>query len=433
MSELDHNRAGETAQLNESCCIFVKVNFFDVNALLDSRARKSCLRESIVRRFRLPFTRVEDESLYSATGEEIPVIGIAHLNVDVKGFKMPGTFNVVKNLTHEMILGCDFLKSNQVKLDFEANLVMFGDNLVASPTYKISAAHVRVMTSMVIPPFTEAITIAKIDDHYKFQQTSIIEPVYNLCQKNLALARCVVSPINDKVIVRMLNSTASTVYLKRKTKIGIIEPIEVKSRTDINTVDNEPCGERGRANTKKPMSFLSPDEILNDLGIKINKDNLTAAEYKKMKTFIAKNSDVFAKNSTDLPGTTVLSYKIDTGDAAPFRLRPYRATPADRIEIEKQTKEMLDAGIIKESNSPWSFPVCLMTKKDGTKRFCIDYRNLNKLCKREFFPLITMEDVVQTMSEHHPTIFSTLDLRQGYLQSPPGPRNSGKECIFDPG
>ena len=103
--------------MSENCTILVKIYFYDAIALLDSGARKSVIRESLVRRFRLPHTNVQGEVLYSATGEEIPVTGVANLDIGVNGFKMPGTFNIVKNLTHELILGCDFMTSNKVKLD----------------------------------------------------------------------------------------------------------------------------------------------------------------------------------------------------------------------------------------------------------------------------------------------------------------------------
>ena len=237
LSELAKCRVREATQMSENCTILVKIYFYDVVALLDSGARKSVIRESLVRRFRLPHTNVQGEVLYSATGEEIPVKGVANLDIGVNGFKMPGTFNIVKNLTHELILGCDFMTSNKVKHDFYSNSVTFEDDLVATLDYKIPEAHVRTIASVVIPPFTEAIVRARVDEYYR-PQTSIIEPVHNLFAKRLALARCVVSPTNDKVIVRMLNPTASTVFLKKRTKIGTIEPIDIETKTDINAINN---------------------------------------------------------------------------------------------------------------------------------------------------------------------------------------------------
>ena len=268
---------------------------------------------------------------------------------------------------------------------------------------------------------------ARVDEHYR-PQTSIIEPVHNLFAKRLALARCVVSPTDDKVIVRMLNPTASTVFLKKRTKIGTIEPIDIETKTDINAINKTKNINDTEVFTNK-QSFLSPEEIVNDLGIKINKQALSQADYQKLIVCLSKNRDVFAKSLTELTGTTVVTHKIDTGTSPSFRLRPYRATPADREEIEKQTSEMLEAGVIKESNSPWSSPVCLVPKKDGTRRFCIDYRKLNSITKPMYYPLLRMDDVFDTLSQAKASVFSSLDLRSGYWQVGLDPETAEKSAF----
>jgi len=73
--------------------------------------------------------------------------------------------------------------------------------------------------------------------------------------------------------------------------------------------------------------------------------------------------------------------------------------PAARAEITKQVNEMLQAGIIEVSDSPWSSPVLLVSKKDGSKRICVDYRSLNEIL-----------EVLDTVSEQRPTLWSTIDL-----------------------
>ena len=66
----------------------------------------------------------------------------------------------------------------------------------------------------------------KIGDHYKWQ-TSIIEPVANLSNKRLAMARCIVSPKSNVVVCKLLNPTLESVYLRRCAKIGTTEPIDL--------------------------------------------------------------------------------------------------------------------------------------------------------------------------------------------------------------
>ena len=125
----------------------------------------------------------------------------------------------------------------------------------------------------------------------------------------------------------------------------------------------------------------------------------------------------------------MVTHKLDTGTSPPFRLRPYRATTADREEIKKQTSEMLDAGIIKESNSPWSSPVCLVPKKDDTKRFCIDYRKLNSITRPMHNPLLRMDDVFDTLSQAQASVFPSLDLCSGYWQVGLDPETAEKSAF----
>jgi hypothetical protein len=60
-----------------------------------------------------------------------------------------------------------------------------------------------------------------------------------------------------------------------------------------------------------------------------------------------------------------MMHKIDTEDTPPIRRQSYRHEPADRTEISRQTKQMADAGITEEKDTPWGSPIILVTKKDG--------------------------------------------------------------------
>ena len=77
---------------------------------------------------------------------------------------------------------------------------------------------------------------------------------------------------------------------------------------------------------------------------------------------------------------------------------------------------MLKHGIIKKSESAYGTNVVLVKKKNGTYRFAVDYRELNKQVKPIVFPTITLDDVVDCLSEATPKVFSSLDLRQGFWQ-----------------
>jgi hypothetical protein len=75
---------------------------------------------------------------------------------------------------------------------------------------------------------------------------------------------------------------------------------------------------------------------------------------------------------------------------------------------------MLNAGVIEEGDGAWGFPVVLVKKRDGEVRFCIDYRALNKVTKRDVYPLPRIDETLEALGGAR--LFTTLDLRSGYWQ-----------------
>ena len=91
-------------------------------------------------------------------------------------------------------------------------------------------------------------------------------------------------------------------------------------------------------------------------------------------SLILQNSSIFAKSDIDLGCTDLVSMSIDTGSHSPIKLRPYRTPLHKREEVGKAIDDMLKANVIKRSMSPWSFPLVVVSKKDGTSRMCVDLR-----------------------------------------------------------
>lgn len=125
-------------------------------------------------------------------------------------------------------------------------------------------------------------------------------------------------------------------------------------------------------------------------------------------------ADVFAKDDFDLGNFTAIEHSIDTKDAKPVKQRMQR-TPACFVEEEEaHLKKMLDAGVIQESVSEWASSPVLIRKRDGSVRWCIDYRALNDVTVKDTFPLPLIEDCLDTLAGN--IWFSKLDANSAYWQ-----------------
>jgi hypothetical protein len=101
-------------------------------------------------------------------------------------------------------------------------------------------------------------------------------------------------------------------------------------------------------------------------------------------------------------------------DAIPMNSRPYRYSPHHKDEIEKQVSTMLQARTVVPSRSPFSSPVLLVKKKDGSRRFCVDYRKLNSSTIKNKFPLPIIDELSDEISGAK--FFTKLDLNSGLHQ-----------------
>ena len=131
---------------------------------------------------------------------------------------------------------------------------------------------------------------------------------------------------------------------------------------------------------------------------------------------IARNQDVFYEEGKPFGQCPLMEVTINTGDHPPIRQRPYRTPLAKRKVIDDCIDQMLKDGVIEPSNSPWASPVCLVPKKDGTTRFCVDYRKLNEITVKDRYPLPLIQDIFDQLGGK--SVYSVCDLKAAYNQLP---------------
>ncbi|KAL5467240.1 hypothetical protein EMCRGX_G031440 [Ephydatia muelleri] len=151
----------------------------------------------------------------------------------------------------------------------------------------------------------------------------------------------------------------------------------------------------------------------DDIGEPKINERLTPKQRGQLNVLRAEFTDVMS----DLPGKAELvEHRIETGDAKPVRLPPYRLPHAYRDIVKKELEEMEKYGIIEKSTSDWFSLIVLAKKKDGTLRFCIDFRRLNSVSKADAYPMPRADDLLNQVGQAR--FISTLDLTKGYWQVP---------------
>ncbi|XP_052777891.1 uncharacterized protein LOC128215224 [Mya arenaria] len=199
-----------------------------------------------------------------------------------------------------------------------------------------------------------------------------------------------------KVPVRLCNMTAKPVLIRPKSDICVVDEVKV--------VDN-------LASSLPPSSSSSLDPV-DDLGVKIDIDNLSPDQILRVRQVLGNWRHIFSTGPTDLGCSNIVKHKIVLTNDTPFK-QPYRKIPPGMYEeVRQHLKDMVDCGAIRESDSPYSSNVVLVRKKDGSLRFCLDFRMLNSRTRKDAYMLPRFDDTVDTLVGSK--FFSKLDLRSGY-------------------
>ena len=203
---------------------------------------------------------------------------------------------------------------------------------------------------------------------------AIVESTEGVGGKGLLLARSVFAPSSQIIPLRILNLDEKAKKLSKNTVVGTCDPI--LGVFDGVSSDHETSAARvGKVEHSDNNSSDLPDHlkvILENCG-----KNLDTYQQAAVESLVSEYSDSFTVNKTDRGRTDLVQHQINTGSHPPFKQRP-RHLPISQMEVEKEEIEkMLSSGVTRPSESPWASPIVLVRKKDGSIRYCIDYRQLN--------------------------------------------------------
>jgi len=170
------------------------------------------------------------QRLAAADGRPLKRLGTVDLTLTIQGLKIPFTFNIVRNLSYQIILGLDFMTNTRAYVDFGDNTLSICDDLVVEHLlpHKLSTSVIRPTSKIVIPPLSEAIipvnSDAKCDGHY------LLEALPLPSRARVSLAHAVISISHHKSQCTLLNSTNAPVSLSKHTVLASVTSITDKCK-----------------------------------------------------------------------------------------------------------------------------------------------------------------------------------------------------------
>ena len=141
--------------------------------------------------------------------------------------------------------------------------------------------------------------------------------------------------------------------------------------------------------------------------------DLTQSQKQKLENLIWEFRSLFVTEGGPTGRTSKVKHAIITNGLPvrePIRRIPNALQETVKLEVEKMLKD----GVIRESNSPWSSPIVMIKKKDGSWRFCVDFRKVNSMTQKDAYPLPRIDETLEALTGSQ--FFTTLDLASGYWQ-----------------
>ena len=203
-----------------------------------------------------------------------------------------------------------------------------------------------------------------------------------------------------RVPVLVQNNSDNPVWIYRNMILGEVYLCDVQGTVNVNSqsVSSQDVG--------------SSDGIVE--GLDFSDSPASPEDVERVTRVIGNYPHAFSQSDIDLGHSDIIEHTIPLSDSQPFRERYRRIPPAMYAEVREHLQSMHKANVIRESFSPYASPVVLVRKKDGSLRFCIDFRKLNEKTVRDSYALPRIDETLQMMQGAK--WFSSLDLKSGYWQ-----------------
>lgn len=388
-----------------------------IPALVDTGAAKSCMSNHLRRRLNKVLTPpTSGHFLRLGNGELTQPLGCCTMPISISGITHIIVFTVLSSCVADLILGWDFLSAADALIDCASRELHLSSTDIIDDSSDSCSVPLQTDDDYIVPPHS-ALAIILVPDHSLSAPSCLVEPLPNaFTKKNIIVPYSLVAPTDDKVFIFATNPSPQPQILPRGTRLATItEHFEHNFAT--------------LSEATPYVAFPPSTDVIENVGKMID-PTLTVMQHEALTKLLTTYHNLFDFNRRQLAQTSHVQHHIDTGAASPIHSRPYRISSVERREVREHVQDMLEKRVIEPSHSPWSSPVVLVKKKDGSSRFCVDYRRLNKITKKDVYPLPRIDDTLDTLQGS--SFFSAMDLRSGYWQIPVADADRPKTAFITP-
>jgi hypothetical protein len=360
------------------------------------------------------------------------VLGKICLNITISNYNYPVTCTVVKTLSNPLILGwMGFIKNNNGIINAKDGIFTLN-----KPTSQLSS-FAFIEELLILQPLTENLVTVQLHETTSSDLTFVnkYEPLFKKAGVTIMPGIHEGKKDNNYCNQRKLKMIITNLSSKpvELPKYTIVASISSVNHSEKNTVLNNESDNLNQVSSNCNGNILpQPDTpvtvektSISDI-MNLKNSNLTDTQIEIVNEFLKRHKKLF-ESGTKRKIASNIFHEIDTGNEKPIHNAPNRIAFREREYIQQQIKEMEENNIISPSSSPWSSHIVLVKKKDGKLRFCIDYRGLNAITKKDVYPLPRIDDSLAMLSKGK--FFTTLDLWAGYWQIPLNSESKEKTAL----
>jgi hypothetical protein len=478
-----------SSKISSPIFIKVQVNSKQQHAIIDTGSAVTIINQQLLKDIHHKKFIYKQKLHKSANCTSIDIIGEIQLEIKVQGFRTLILADVATNLITDLLLGNDWIMANNVIIDSPQRCIFLTDKhhrivtttpFVESPDFQLP---VLLIDEITLPPYSEECIDVKVPLYANNINEALFEPAPNLYPKQLLLTNALIKVDNNKSRITIINANNHQRTLSKNTKLGYISYRSELNNYLIlpvlsNNTNNQPKRPRstpykrnstftGGFCTMKPQGkrkvqftdftchgerdreqqhrcyvcqeqFLSRNDLQHHLRQKCYPsemreqiDKLTqhiedVKQRQRLQDILWKNGKLFDTRQPSVIKATIYN-AIETGNHPPVYTPPYRVSYKDEQIQRDEINKLLDQGRIEESTSPWSSPIVLVRKKNGSVRFCIDYRKLNNITTKDAFPIPRIDDIFDHLSQAE--YYTTIDFKSGYFQVALDPKDRPKTAF----